>query len=81
MIKNWNIGEVKEGEVFHFENSLEPFIWFTDGYGNDCFLDINTFELYNLSDLNIYGYNFYSEDDGDYFGLEVDGKIKWVAED
>lgn len=81
MLKDWNNGEVKEGEVFHFENSLEPFIWFTDGYENDCFLDINTFELYNLSDLNIYGYNFYSKDDGDYLGVEVDGKIKWVAED
>lgn len=85
MLKNWNIGEVKEGEVFHFKNSLEPFIWFTgfiDGYEGDCFLNINTFELYGLSDLNIDGYSFYSKDnDEDYLGVEVDGKIKWVAED
>lgn len=76
MIKDWNRNEVNEGEVFHFKNSLEPFILIDGGH---YFLNINTWESYAAIDLNFNGYAFYTkEDDKDFMGVDVDGRLEWV---
>lgn len=81
MIKDWNKGENKKGEVFHFKNSLRPFIEIVLPQNNytGVFVDINTFEGYQFDDLEYEGLEFYSkEDDKDFMGVQVDGRIEWV---
>lgn len=81
MIVNWNKGEVKKGQVFHFKNSLRPFIDITSEAGGDIlFLDINEWEIYGFYEIQeVEGLRFYeNEGDEDYLGVEIDGKIEWV---
>lgn len=76
MIKDWNRNEVNEGEVFHFKNSLEPFIYLD---AHEMFLDIHTWLLYDFEELDRNGYAFYRlEEDEDFYGVEIDGRIEWV---
>ena len=86
MIKDLNRNEVKAGEVFHFQNSLEPFVYvdYPDCDFEMMFFNINSNRLYSFVDLDILGLKFYSKDDDeDFLGVEVDGKIKleWVEEE
>ena len=79
MLKNWNACKVGKGEVFHFKNSLRPFITFENSDGDYCFLDIDEMMCYEFKDLEHEGLKFYQlEENEDYMGVEVDGKIEWV---
>ncbi len=81
MIKDLNRNEVKAGEVFHFQHSLEPFIYvdYPDCECETMFVNINSNQLYSFVDLDILGLEFYrKDDDDDFFGVEFDGKIEWV---
>ena len=82
MLRDWNRNEVKPHEVFHFKNSLEPFIAIEDPdnpYGM-VFLNINTNLLYTFDKLDCYDYSFYTkDDDDDFLGVKIDGKIEWVG--
>ncbi len=76
MIKDWN-RENLEGQVFHFKNSLRPFIevYIPDGYG---FLDLNDFTIYELDQLNSEGLFFFrKENDEDFKGVDVVGRLMW----
>lgn len=76
MIKDWNRNEVEKGEVFHFQHSLEPFVYVDDG----LFINVNTWESYAVMDLNFGGYAFYiKEDDVGFMGVDVDGRLEWVS--
>lgn len=72
MIKDYNRGEVNKREVFHFEHSLRPFVIVEDS-GEDLFLDINTWEIFDFETLeNNEGLYFYEkENDEDFKGVEV----------
>lgn len=80
-IVNWNMGEVGKNEVFHFKNSLRPFIEINNVYHDEgLFLDINRGECFSFDDLEYEGLEFYTDDDDDNFmGVEIDGKVKWVS--
>lgn len=81
MIKDFNRGEVKGGEVFHFQHSLRPFIWVERNsmWCNGYFIDIDEFKAYEEEDLLCDGFEFYTKDDDeDFKGVEVEGKIEWV---
>lgn len=80
-IVNWNCGEVGKHEVFHFKNSLRPFIEINNVYNEEGhFLDIDKEECYSLDDLMYEGLEFYTDDSDDNFmGVEIDGKVKWVS--
>jgi len=81
MIKDWNRREVNLNEVFHFQHSLRPFIYFVDSYGFSYFLELDKGIAYDLNGLEYEGLFFYrKEEDEDFFGVEVDGKIEWVEE-
>lgn len=78
-IVDWNIGEVGKNEVFHFKNSLRPFIEIHNVYHEDLFLDIDNGECYSFEALEYEGLFFYEdENNDDFMGVEIDGKIKWV---
>jgi len=79
IIKDWNRGEIKENEVFHFKNSLRPFITVQDTYGEHLFLDLNEKVIYSLDALEYDNLFFYdNEDDEDFMGVEIGGKVDWV---
>ncbi len=79
MIIDWNRTTLENGTVFHFKNSLRPFIDIEKD-GNYYFLDVNEIKLYTLGDLRREGLEFYKdEDDEDFSGVEIDGKIEWVV--
>ena len=80
MIKDWNRGEVKQGEVFHFQHSLRPFIWvYYQNQDDTLFIDINEDKAYTFCDLEFDELSFYEdEEDEDFYGLDVVGKIEWV---
>lgn len=81
MIKDWNRREVKKGEVFHFQRSLEPFIfiYIDEEAENWLFINTNTWEAYTLMDLDFCGYSFYTkENDEEFMGVDVDGHVEWV---
>lgn len=80
-IADWNMGEVGSKEIFHFKNSLRPFISVADVYGDEgFFLDIDKGECYSFDDLEYEGLEFYTDDNNDDFmGVEVVGKIRWVS--
>ena len=65
--------------VFHFKNSLRPFILVNNNETvEDLFIDINQMYVYTLDELESEGLEFYTkEDDKDFLGVEIDGKIKW----
>lgn len=80
-IKDWNRNELNKNEVFHFQHSLRPFIAIKS-YEEDClFLDINEGKCYTLDELEFEGLEFYkdeTEEDLDFMGVEIDGKLDWV---
>ena len=80
MIKDWNRSEVMTlKDVFHFKNSLRPFVTVDTNSGiiGELFIDINEGVAYNLDELEYEGLEFYSkEEDEDFKGVEIDGTIK-----
>ena len=77
MIKDWNRYEVKKGEVFHFQNSLRPFINIDSTRETDLFLDINEMVAYCLDDLECEGLKFYEDAiDENFKGVATYGTIK-----
>lgn len=79
IIKDWNRGEINENEVFHFKNSLRPFIAVQDTCEEHLFLDLDEKMIYSLEALEYENLSFYDkEDDEDFMGVEIDGKIDWV---
>lgn len=84
MIIDWNYKTTNSGEVFHFKNSLRPFIEAEDDYGDPVFIDIQSMIVYSYGDIIIgEGLEFYSSEDvggndPDFHGIEIDGKIEWV---
>ena len=81
MVKDFNRGQVKSGETFHFQHSLISFIWIDrdDSVDGGYFVDIDEFRAYTLDELANDGFYFYSkEEDEDFKGVEVDGKLEWV---
>ena len=79
MLKDWNRREVNKGEVFYFKNSLRPFITIDNTAEDDLFLDINEMIVYSLDDLDYEKLYFYEkEDDEDFKGVKIAGKIEWV---
>ena len=80
MIKDWNRHEIGHNEVFHFKNSLAPFISVVNENGDQMFVNIQTGEVFSFEWVDVLGYyQFYEkEDDPDFLGVEVDGKIEWV---
>ena len=83
MIKDWNSGEVKNGEVFHFQNSIRPFIEIVDiNTDEPSFLDLDSYEAYTFDNLPYQGLEFYTKENDKYFyGVDVVGKISWEGED
>ena len=79
MIVDWNRITLDKGTVFHFKNSLRPFID-VDKDGDFYFLDLNEMKVYSFEDLNYEGLEFYDDDfnDDDFKGVEIAGKIEWV---
>lgn len=79
MIVDWNRQTLKAGQVFHFKNSLRPFINVDNTSGDFCFLDLNEMKTYTFDELEYEGLYFYIDEvDDDFMGVELDGTIKWV---
>ena len=78
MIKDWN-RENLQGQVFHFQNSLRPFIAVKSCEWINFFLDLNEGIFYSLYELlEVEGLRFYEkEDDEDFMGVNVVGRLKW----
>ena len=77
MIRDWNRSEVLGNTVFHFKNSLRPFINVDSTSGNNCFLDLNELVIYTFEELEYEGLEFYTkEEDDDFKGVEIAGTIK-----
>ncbi len=76
-IKDWNKGEVKTlKDVFHFKNSLRPFVVVDFSIGDPLFIDIKEGVAYSFDEV-YEELEFYSkEEDEDFMGVEVDGTIK-----
>ena len=77
-IKDWNRSEVLGDSVFHFKNSLEPFIMvYLEEDNKDIFVNIHTLLAYPFEYIESYGYHFYTkEDDEDFLGVDVVGSLK-----
>lgn len=76
MIVDWNKKDLR-GQVFHFKNSLRPFIEVrtVNDFG---FLDLNDFALYELDELKSEGLFFFEKEyDEDFRGVDVVGRLKW----
>ena len=84
MIIDWNYKNTNSGEVFHFKNSLRPFIEAEDDYGDPVFIDIQSMTTYSYDDiicgehLEFYSNDDVGNDDPDFRGIEIDGRIEWV---
>ena len=79
MIVDWNRKAVKSGQVFHFKNSLRPFVEVKDTSDDFYFLDCNEMKIYTFDELEYEGLDFYTDEtDDDFKGVEIDGEIKWV---
>lgn len=79
MIVDWNRRKLEYGQVFHFQNSLRPFIGIRNTSGDALFLDIDKMIAYDFDELEYEGLEFYSkEDDDDFLGVELDGRIEWI---
>lgn len=80
MIKDWSI-ESLYGEIFHFKNSLRPFIEITDEQSEAYFLDLSQQRYYTIDDLPYEGLEFYAKnDDRTFKGVEICGNFKWGVE-
>lgn len=79
MIKDWNRSQVLGWTVFHFKNSLRPFVNARVS-NEDVFIDIDSMEGYTIDELESEGLNFYTKDDDeDFKGVDVDGTLKnWI---
>lgn len=76
MIRDWNRSQVLGQAVFHFKNSLRPFVCITVS-NEDIFLDIDSMEGYTIDELEYEGLEFYEKDDDeDFKGVDVDGTLK-----
>lgn len=79
MIIDWNRTTLEYGQVFHFANSLRPFVEVKSANGDTLFLDINQMIVYNFDELEYEGLEFYhQEDDDDFQGVEIDGYVTWM---
>lgn len=79
MIIDWNRTTLEYGQVFHFANSLRPFVEVKSADGDTLFLDINQMIVYNFDELEYEGLEFYhQEDDDDFQGVEIDGYVTWM---
>lgn len=78
MVKDWNREDL-QGKVFHFKNSLRPFIEIKDGAWDNFFLDLNEGIFYTLYELlEVEDLRFYEKEDGeDFMGVDVVGRLKW----
>ena len=77
MLKDWNRCKIVKNEVFHFKNSLRPFVNVDNTSGDFCFLDLNEMKVYTFDDLDYEGLYFYTiEEDDDFMGVEIAGNIK-----
>ena len=77
MIRDWNRNQVLGNTVFHFKNSLRPFINVDSSSGDYCFLDLSELVVYTFEELEYEGLQFYTrEEDDDFMGVEVAGTIK-----
>lgn len=79
MIRDWNRSQVLGQTVFHFKNSLRPFISVRVS-NKDVFIDIDAMEGYTIDELEYEGLEFYTKDDDeDFKGVDVDGRLKdWI---
>ena len=77
MIRDWNRSQVLGQAVFHFKNSLRPFVSITVS-NEDIFLDIDSMEGYTLDELEYEGLEFYEKDDDGAEILFVDKK-EWAS--
>jgi len=74
-----SITKIEKGQVFHFKNSLRPFITFEDTDGHDSFfLDVDEMVCYTYEELKQERLEFYHLEDT-HLGVEVDGKVEWVS--
>lgn len=79
MIKDWSV-ESLNGEVFHFKNSLRPFIEIMDDQWEVYFLELNEQRFYTIDDLSYEELEFYTKDDDPTFkGVKVCGNFKWTV--
>lgn len=79
MIADWNGNEVEKCQVFHFRNSLRPFVVVRNTEGKRLFLDLDTMEVLSYQDLEYDDLQFYTlEKDEDFCGVQIDGRIAWV---
>ena len=77
MIKDWN-RENLTGQVFHFKNSLRPFIEIKNYAWDSHFLDLGEGIFYTIDELDSQGLFFYSNDnDEDFMGVDVVGIVGW----
>ena len=79
MIIVWNRTTLERGQVFHFANSLRPFIEISPTKFDTLFLDIDEMVAYNFDELEYQDLKFYrKEDDDDFLGVDIDGHLEWV---
>lgn len=79
MIIDWNRETLMRGQVFHFKNSLRPFVEVCTTSDNTLFLDVDAMIAYNFDELEYEGLEFYrKEEDDDFLGVEIDGHIEWM---
>jgi hypothetical protein len=80
MIIDWNRETLKRGQVFHFANSLRPFVEIYNTNNNTLFLDVDKMIAYDFDELEYEGLDFYrKEDDDDFLGVDTDGHLEWVG--
>ena len=71
IVVDYNRGMAK-GKVFHFRNSLRPFIVASLPNGDDIFVNLRWGLAYTREDLNFEGLNFYeTEADEDFMGVAL----------
>ena len=82
MIKDWN-RENLNGKIFHFKNSLRPFIDVSNKitHCDFYFLDLNEKIFYSFDELEDEGLEFYTKDDDpDFKGVDVCGIFAEITE-
>lgn len=79
MIVDWNRKKLDHGQVFHFKNSLRPFIEICNTSDSTLFLDVDKMIAYDWDELEYEGLEFYHEkEDDDFLGVEIDGYVAWM---
>lgn len=79
MIKDWNRGEVLDGTIFYFKNSLRPFVTvYVESMDETLFIDLHNCIGYNFDDLEYNELKFYTKDDDeDFKGVDVIGALDY----